>query len=166
MSGEVISQPACAQRSRDDVFDAPPVEWNDEEEVNLSEPVVYGTNGRHDHTGAGSPKFPKDGQPKVQVRVVSASNEFVVSYAENRPGTDGVANLIGLSSSRRHDFCFSRYRESTPLCESISKYQGMLDPTWMMAKDAEEDFDDACGWWCQWCPVGIAEVGFGDESGL
>lgn len=42
----------------------------------------------------------------------------------------------------------------------------MLDPSWVMAKDAEEDFDDASGWWCQWCPVGIAEVGFGDESWL
>lgn len=122
MSGELVSQPACAQCSRDDVLDAPPVEWDDEEEVNLSGPVMHGTNGRHDHAGAGSPKFPKDGEPKVKVRVVSASNEFVVSYAENRPGTDGVANFIGLSSSRHHDFCFSRYRESTPFCESIAHY--------------------------------------------
>ena len=160
------SQPACTQRSRDDIFDAPAMEWNDEKEVHLSGPVVHDANGRHDHARAGSPKFPKHGEPEVQMPVVSASNELIVSYAENRPRTNRVAHCIAKSSNGRHDFCVGGYRKSTPLGESVPQYQNVLDPTRMMAKDAEENFDDTSRRCCQWSPVGIAEVGCGDQSWL
>lgn len=142
------------------------MEWNDEEKVNFSGPVVYDTNGRHDHAGACSPKLPKYREPEVQVPVVPASNEFVFSDAEDGPGSNDVANLIGLSACGHHNVCVSGYRQSTPLCESIAQYQDLLDPSRMMAKDAEEYFDNTCRRWCQGCPVRIAEVGCSDESWL
>ena len=75
--------------------------------------------------------------------VVSPCNQLTLAQEVDRPRPDVLPYLVGLGSGRITDLSIGCRFEAEPSASAMTQQKNCLQPDWVMAKDSEEDVDNA-----------------------
>src|SRR5262252_3163026 len=130
-----LSQSPLRNSHGNEPANAPPMEWNDEEEIDLAENIVYDANSGDDSTRHCARGVLQHGEPEVEMLVVPPYDELRIRQGKDRPHADGLADAVGVLDGRTHDLRRSWGRKPAKGGETVAGDQERLDPPRVMGQD-------------------------------